>query len=169
MQMDKGFDTGDVILRKRFELDETINLQELHDFTARIGAELLLETVQSIESLPRFKQDESQATYAHKLTKEEGRINWSDSAIAIHRKMRGMTPWPGVYFEYNGNIIKIRQADYLPMLHDFKPGTVIDSNLRIACGFGFLSIRELQLAGKKPLSTQDFLLGFSIPEGSIVF
>jgi methionyl-tRNA formyltransferase len=171
MQMDEGLDTGDIILQEKFSMSKRITLHELHDRCAILGGELLLKALDKIDILPRIKQSETGVSYAHKLSKEEGKINWHESAYAIDCKIRGMNPWPGTYFEYNGKIIKILEATYDELDHKSAPGTVMqvdDQRLKIACGKGCLLIEKLQQQGKKILSATEFLFGTNIPIGTIM-
>jgi len=166
MQMDAGVDTGDIILEKHLNLSAKITLQELHDICAQIGSELLIEVLDNIDTLPRIKQSETGASYAPKLTKEEGRVNWQESAYRIECKVRGMNPWPGVYFEYEDRLIKILAANYVNLEHTLTPGTVMNKELHIACGEGVLVIEKLQQAGKKPLAVEEFIRGVPIQPGT---
>lgn len=168
MQMDEGLDTGDIILQKSFPLSPRITLAELHDKCAEYGADLLLEVVNNIDNLPRIPQVVEGITYAHKLTKEEGKINWQESAYKIDCRIRGMNPWPGVYFEYNSKIIKVLEAEYIRENSDFAPAIVINDKLYVACGAGVLIIKKLQQEGKKALNVEEFLRGVNIPVGTIL-
>ncbi|WP_342225227.1 methionyl-tRNA formyltransferase [Rickettsia endosymbiont of Urophora cardui] len=163
MQMDAGLDTGDILMKEDFELEDRITLQELHDKCASLGAELLIKTLANIDKIVPKPQSNEGVTYAHKLTKEEGRVNWQDSAYAINCKVRGMNPWPGVYFKYNDKTIKILEAEYSDEEHNFTPGTIINKKLEIACGKGILTIKKLQQEGKKVLNTEEFLRGVKTP------
>lgn len=191
IQMDEGIDTGDILLKEDLELNPRITLPELHDICAELGASLLIQTLDQITNLPKIKQSQDNSSYAKKLTKEEGRINWKESAWQIDCRIRGMNPWPGVFFEHDGKIIKILEAHSLndgdvsksnasKITLDTEPtpppssqnqlsatnaGLVLDDMLTIACGHGRLLITKLQQEGKKPLSTQEFLRGFSLPAG----
>ena len=169
MQMDEGFDTGDIILQQEFSIKPRITLQVLHDQCAIIGADLLIKVLNNIDNLPKIKQNNNGITYANKLRKEEGRINWADSAYKIDCKIRGMNPWPGVYFTYKEKIIKVLEADYSENDTGLPIGTVMDSSLTVACGKGSLIVKRLQLEGKRPLNTKEFILGFKIPVGAILY
>ncbi|WP_323737693.1 methionyl-tRNA formyltransferase [Candidatus Trichorickettsia mobilis] len=166
MQMDEGLDTGDIILQEKLALSPKITFSELHDQCAAIGARLLIKTLAEYTTLPKIPQDNNQIIYAHKLKKEESRINWEESADKLDCKIRGMNPWPGVYFEYKEKIIKILEADFDNQEHNFMPGTVVNNDLKIACGQGFLIIKKLQQAGKKVLMIKDFLRGEPILAGT---
>ena len=98
MQMDAGLDTGNVILSENLALAGDITLQALSELTSNIGAKLLLDVIENIATLPRIPQTEQGLTYAHKLEKTEGRIDWNKSSIEIDRQIRAFDPWPGSYF-----------------------------------------------------------------------
>ncbi|HJD56353.1 MAG TPA: methionyl-tRNA formyltransferase [Rickettsia endosymbiont of Pyrocoelia pectoralis] len=168
MQMDAGLDTGNILMKEDFDLEDGITLQRLHDKCANLGAELLIKTLANIDNIVPTPQSEEGVTYAHKLTKEEGRINWHDTAYAIYCKIKGMNPWPGVYFKYNDKMIKILEADYLDQPHDFMSGTIINKNLEIACGKGILRVKVLQQESKRALSTAEFLRGMNVLTEGVV-
>lgn len=168
MQMDEGFDTGDIILQHSFILPPRITLTLLHDQCAVIGSNLLLNVLDNIENLPRSAQSPENITYAPKLKKEEGKIDWCDSAYKIDCQIRGMNPWPGVYFEYNGKIIKILKAEYNNIDSQMLPGTVINDRLFVACGQGILMITALQQQGRKILGVDEFLRGEAILPGTML-
>lgn len=168
MQMDATLDTGDVILSADFPITEETTYSLLSDQCAEIGALLLDKTIHNIALLPRIPQNQEGVSYAHKLTKEEGEINWNKSAFEISCQVRGMNPWPGTFFNYNGQQIKVLAAKYTQLQHDFEPGYVIDKNLLVACKKGALQIIALQRLGGKKLLTSEFLKGFSITQGTIL-
>lgn len=168
MQMDAGLDTGDIILQEDFKLPERVSLPELHDKCAGIGADLLLKVLSEVETLPRTPQSAERITYAHKLTKPEGKIDWNDSARQIDCKIRGMNPWPGTYFEYDGKIIKVLQASFNDLEHNHKPGLIISDQLEVACNKGVLILEKLQLPSKAPLTASEFLRGFKMSKGILL-
>jgi methionyl-tRNA formyltransferase len=168
MQMDAGIDTGDILLQQDLVLPDRVSLSELHDVTAVIGADLLLKVLDNIDHIIPVKQLEEGVVYANKLSKEESLIDWSESAYMIDCKVRGMNPWPGVYFNYLGEQIKVLEATAIEYTHNLPFGTVIDDALLIACGEGALRIEKLQRPNKKILPATEFLLGFPIEIGSIL-
>lgn len=168
MKMDAGLDTGDILMREDFDLPERITLKDLHDKCANLGAKLLIKTLANIDDIVPTPQSNENITYAHKLIKEEGKIDWQLSAYSIDCKIRGMNPWTSVYFSYNGKTIKILEAEYTNTAHDFLPGTVINNKLEIACGKGVLVIKKLQQEGKRALNTEEFLRGMNIPAGVVL-
>lgn len=168
MQMDEGFDTGDIILQQKFPIPSRITLPILHDQAALLGADLLVKTLDNIDILPRIAQNTDGITYAHKLTKEHGRINWHEAAYNIDCKIRGMNPWPGVYFSYKGKIIKVLEAEYSEITSHLPAGTIISDRFEVACGRGSLIVKKLQQEGKKALDIEEFLRGTSLPIGALL-
>lgn len=160
MQMDEGLDTGDIILQEDFFIDSRISLQELHDKCAKIGAKLLCNVLDNIEGLPRIKQSDAGITYADKLTKEEGKIDWNLGAYEIDCKVRGMVFWPGAYFFLNDKMIKIIESEPVDIKHNNTPGSIISEQFKVACGNGSLIIKKLKPEGKQAMSGADFLRGF---------
>ena len=165
MQMDEGLDTGDILLQEEITIDHTITFTQLHDQAANIGAKLLIKVLDNLDDIHATPQSDKGLTYAHKLTKEDGRIDWSQSAFTIDCKIRGMNPWPGTFFEYNKECIKILDSTFTTESHSYAPGTVVDHNLSIACGEGILNIKMLQRPGKMGMKTSDFLKGYAIKQG----
>lgn len=160
MQMDEGLDTGDIILQENLLLDFRISLLELHDKCSIIGAKLLLEVLDNIDTLPRIPQNETtKVIYAHKLKKEEGEINWQDDAYLIDCKIRGMQPWPGVFFIHQGKNLQITKADYSDNNHDYPIGTIINDRFDVACGKGILHVKTVKPSGKKEMPAVDYLRG----------
>lgn len=139
---------------------------DLHDFTSSLGGKLLIEALYKLEegSLPPIKQI-GEATYAHKLTALEEKIDWGSSASAIHCKIRGLSPRPGAYFLYRGFKIKIITADFEAgqSAMQYPAGTVLDEELTIQCGEGILKPQLVQREGKKMIYAKAFLRGMSIP------
>lgn len=161
MQMDKGLDTGDILAIEKFSVGK-MTVGELHDKCAELGAKMTLDVVNNIENLKPQKQSEEGVTYAKKLTREDEKIDWNKSAEEIDNQVRGLNPFPGAYFEYNGEKIKVLAVDVVSGAG--KPGTVLDDVLTIACGSGAVRIQELQKPGKRVMSTKEFLNGSKIPK-----
>ncbi|MDP3533224.1 MAG: methionyl-tRNA formyltransferase [Alphaproteobacteria bacterium] len=167
MQMDEGLDTGAMLLKNSTPIDRK-NAQELHDELAQMGADLLMETLSKFDQLTPIIQPEEGVTYAHKLKKEQGEINWDQPAAMLEARIRAFTPWPGCYFEYLGEMIKILKARFISYEHNQLPGFVLDNQLTIACVQDALQILELQRPGKKPLKTEEFLRGINIEKGTLL-
>ncbi len=173
MIMDKGLDTGDILLTDRETISETDTAGSLHDRLARRGAALLGRTLAAFAdgSIKRTAQDGARATYAPLLKKTDGLIDWKRPAAAIEPFVRGMTPWPGAYTFWNGVRLKVFKTDLSSAPRDVAPGTVLASppgELVVAAGEGALSIREVQGASGSRLPVSEFLRGCRIRTGEIL-
>jgi methionyl-tRNA formyltransferase len=160
MKMDKGLDTGDVLAIEKFPLHDKITASELHDKCAEIGADMTLQVIDNIANITPVKQSEQGVTYAKKITSEDERINWNESATEIEQKIRGLNSYPGAYFLYNGEKIKVFEADVLQ--GKAEPGLVIDKQLSVGCGEGVLKVTKLQKQGKRAMTAKEFLNGSQI-------
>ncbi|AQS59051.1 methionyl-tRNA formyltransferase [Desulforamulus ferrireducens] len=174
MFMDEGMDTGDMILKKQLTIDHHDNVGVVHDRLAKMGAELLVETLELLEhnKAPRQPQDHSQATYAPMLKKEHELIDWHKSAPAIHNHVRGMNPWPGTYTLWQGKVLKIWRTD-IPQTREINslPGTVLEESsagILVQTGQGQILIQELQLQGGKRMEVGEFLKGKKLTPGTIL-
>lgn len=172
MIMDKGMDTGDILLMQETPVHETDNAQTLHDTLSEMGGALVLETLKRLEenTLLPVPQDHSQATYAGKLKKEEGLIHWEQSATTLFNQVRGLTPWPGSYTLFNKKRLRIIKAEVATGSPDDKPGQVArvtDMGIEVGTGDGRLVITELQPEGKKSMSAKSFLAGHKIEQGTL--
>ena len=171
MQMDAGLDTGDMLLVKRFSIPDGMNAGELHDALAEIAKPMIIETLQRLKdgTVKPVKQPSGGITYAHKILKEEYRINWKEPAGAIRNKVLGLAPSPSAYFIYKGEMIKVLDAVAQDSeTRNQKPGTVLDAQLTVSCGEGALKPSRLLRPGKKPMLAEDFLKGYPIPQGKVV-
>ena len=168
MKMDEGLDTGDIIDVEEITLDKKETGGSLFDKLAQLGGELILKTLQNLEfgNATFIKQDDSKSTYAKKMTKDLGCIDFAKDAESIERLIRGLNPWPSAFTHLNGKVMKIWDADVVDMSGE--PGVVIcedKESFVIATGDKALKVNELQLEGKKRMKASDFLNGRSI-EGS---
>jgi methionyl-tRNA formyltransferase len=169
MQMEEGLDAGPVLQQFECEIKTTDTGQILHDRLARISAD---EIVQVLENLQEGKfvphpQDESQVSYAKKITKQEANINWQESAEEIERMIRAFNTWPVAYTFFEQIRLRIWQAEVSDTVSDKPPGSIISNNkqsIEVATGRGALSIISLQLAGGKVISAQDFLNAHDVSE-----
>lgn len=174
-------DTGKVILQAKTPISESDNAGTVHDRLMTIGAELVKNTVDliidnKVESTPQHEMYRSEAELkdAPKIFKDTCRIDWYKSAFEIHNLIRGLSPYPASWTEMSisseeTSIIKIYQSSYTKESHSLTPGTIITDNkheLSIACKDGFIHIEQLQLPGKKAMSTDDLLRGYKIAENS---
>ena len=169
MQMDKGMDTGDVILREAFSIPDDMTASMLHDEAAKIGSSLIIETLKQIESgtAIRTKQSEIGVTHAGKISRDDEKIDWNKSSYLVNCQIRTFSPRPGAYFTYNGENIKVLKASYDDSYtHNAEAGSVLDDDLSIACGTGILRPELLQREGRKMIYRDAFLRGFVIQKGS---
>ena len=173
MQMAKGMDTGDILLQKEVVLDEKETGGSLFDRLMETGAELIVEVLPKIEAgeLTPVVQKEELATYAGKITKDMGNIDFAKSAVTIERLIRGLNPWPSAFTHYKGKILKIWEADVVSECANAEnpvPGTVIamdKESFTLATGEGVLRIRSLQPEGKKRMSCAEFMRGYEVKVG----
>src|SRR6478752_7175695 len=166
MYMDEGLDTGDILLQRTTEIRPDDTGRSLHERLAQIAPEALVESLRMLDknSAPRISQDNMQAISAPKLKREHGRIDWSELAEAIERKIRAFNPWPGAFTEIGGQNLKIFSASVVDLSGE--PGEILRSQgqLVIAAGKGALSLGDVQLEGKRRMSAAEFLRGY----GSLV-
>jgi methionyl-tRNA formyltransferase len=162
MYMDQGLDTGDILLQHKLDVLPTDTGGSLHERLAQIAPEALLESLRMLErnSAPQIPQDNAHATSAPKLKREHGRIDWSELAEAIERKIRAFNPWPGAFMEIGGRNLKIFSASVVDLSGE--PGEILKSEneLVIAAGKGALLLGEVQLEGKRKMSAAEFLRGY---------
>ncbi len=171
MFLDTGVDTGDMLHKAATTITPQDTAATLHDRLAELGGTVLIETLQALEAktLTPQPQDHNQATHAPLLQKQDGRINWQDSAEAIEARVRAMTPWPGAFTKFNDKPLKIHRAQIVNRQTDAKPGSVLTSfpdELWVATGQGVLSILELQGASGKRLKAKEFLCGCKMAAGT---
>ncbi|MGC1322240.1 MAG: methionyl-tRNA formyltransferase [Candidatus Udaeobacter sp.] len=161
MHMDEGLDTGEILLQRSVEILPNDTGGSLHDRLAQIAPEALLESLQLVAAgnAPRIAQDNARATYAPKLKREHGLIDWSESAEAIVRKIRAYNPWPGAFMKVDRQNLKIFSASVVDL--NGQPGEILrnDKDLIVATGKGALSLSEVQLEGKRRMTAAEFLRG----------
>ena len=161
MYMAEGLDTGDILLQRSVEILPNDTGGSLHDRLAQVAPEALLESLQLVAAAnaPRIPQDNAFATYAPKLKREHGQIDWSESAEAIERKVRAYNPWPGAFMKVDGQNLKVFSASVVDL--NGEPGEILrsDKDLIIATGKGALSLTEVQLEGKRRMIAAKFLRG----------
>lgn len=179
MQMDAGIDTGDMLYKKEIAIGDEDTFETLHDKLMVLGGEAIVEALCLLEEgkLVPEKQNEEESSHVTLITKSMGQIDFTKDALTIDRLIRGMNPWPSAYTSYKGKQLKIWKA--LPIdaetakeyAADAKPGSVVKvakDSFTIATGNGCLQILELQLEGKKRMSTHDFLLGVKVTVGEML-
>ena len=169
MQMDAGLDTGNIVSEHRYSVQSTDTAADVHDALAHIGAQAVVADLQRLQQEGRLKsipQPENGVTYAQKLNKEEARIDWSEPARFIERKIRAFNPVPAAWTEYQGKPLKIWRAEVADL--NGVPGTVLQcrsDGLIVACGQQALKITELQPAGGKRMDIAAFAAGNRIEAG----
>jgi methionyl-tRNA formyltransferase len=171
MRMAEGLDTGPVAMAERLPIASDMTAGELHDALAPLGADLMVRALGALErgTLQLTPQSEEGVTYAAKIDKSETRIDWTKSWKAVHDHCRGLSPFPGAWFELPG-----AQPARIKVLRTARgessgaPGTVLDDNLTIACGEGTVRLLEIQRAGRQPIKAQDFLRGTAVAPGTVL-
>jgi methionyl-tRNA formyltransferase len=164
MQMEAGLDTGPMLLHQSVPITPETTTANLHDTLAAIGAKLILDVLSSPP--PPLPQVEADATYAPKLSREDGRIDWARPAEIIDRQVRAFDPWPGTFTTLAGSPLKILAAR--PAEGFGAPGTVLDAALTIACGNDAIRPTRVQLPGRGALDTDAFLRGHPVPPGTVL-
>jgi methionyl-tRNA formyltransferase len=169
MKMEEGLDTGPIAMAERVPIEADATAGDLHDRLARLGADLTVRALGAIErgSLTLTPQPQAGITYASKIGKDETRIAWARPWQEVHDHVRGLSPFPGAWFELAGEGAPVR----IKVLRTTRgegagaPGTVLDDQLTVACGEGAVRILELQRAGRQPMQAQEFLRGTSVAAG----
>lgn len=163
--LQKSIDTGNIILQKEIKIEDSDNAGTLHDKLSLIGAQAVLETVRMIESgnLETFSQDESLATGAPKIFKEDCRINWKHSSRAIRNLIRGLSPQPGAYSKLDNKIFKIFSAELTSIPSNSEPGVLLIQNkkLYVNTSDNLLELTEVQPEGKRKLTSLEFINGIN--------
>ena len=167
MRMAEGLDTGPVALAERLAVGADMTAGELHDVLARLGADLMVRALGALErgTLQLTPQPDEGVAYAAKIDKGETRIDWTKPWKAVHDHCRGLSPFPGAWFELPG-------AGRIKVLRTTRgegsgaPGTVLDEHLTIACGEGAVRLLEVQRAGKQPMKAEEFLRGSKVAKGT---
>jgi methionyl-tRNA formyltransferase len=164
MYVAEGLDTGAILLRRKIDISPTDTGGSLHDRLAQIAPDALFDALRMLAKgiAPRIPQDNTLATYAPKLTRDDGRIDWSESAEVIERKIRAFNPWPGAFMKLDRRNLKIFSASIADLSGE--PGEILRSEkeLVIAAGNGAVSLGEVQLEGKRQMSAAEFLRGHRV-------
>ena len=163
-------DTGDILFSERVKIDEKDSAGDLHDKLMNVGAGLLVKTVKAIESgdykeIPQNKIGEEVLKSAPKIFREDCQIEWNQPAITIYNHIRGLSPYPAAFCLFHGKTLKIYKAEIEYSKHQSQPGsfqTDHKTTLKFACTDGFISVKELQLEGKKKMKTDEFLRGIRL-------
>jgi methionyl-tRNA formyltransferase len=166
MQMAEGLDTGAMLLKDRLPITNTTTAQGLHDELAAMGARLTLQALDDVFAgkMKPVPQVEDEATYAQKLTRGDGRIDWRQSAVVIERRGRALQPWPGCFFMLGDEAIKVLSAEIIEDKSGM-PGTLLDNKFTVACGEGALRLTKIQRSGKDATDGASFLRGMRMDVG----
>jgi methionyl-tRNA formyltransferase len=174
MYVSRKMDSGPVILQKELKIEDSDTAITIEDKLRLLGADLLMDALKIIDerNYKLLEQDEDKVILAPKLRKEDGLIDWSAPAAAIHNQVRGVLPWPGAFTFFRGKMLKIFQTEVLPIFPNHKPvpGEVVRADkhgIVVACGRGFLSLKELQLEAGKRMPAQSFIVGHKIKTGDV--
>jgi methionyl-tRNA formyltransferase len=168
MKMDAGLDTGAVAMAGRIAIAPDMTAGELHDALARLGGDLMMRALAALErgSLTLTPQLQEGVTYAEKITNAETRIDWAKPWNEVHNHIRGLSPFPGAWFELGG--VRVKALRSTKGEGSGRPGTALDDELTIACGTGAVRLTQVQRAGKQPMSAKDFLRGTPVTAGAKV-
>ncbi len=164
MQMDAGLDTGAILISQTIAITATTTSAMLHDQLADIGADLIVRVLADPPT-PR-PQPEEGATYAPKLTRNDGRIDWTKPANDIDRQIRAFDPWPGTFTVLGDYTLKVLAA--VPAEGSGSPGAVLDNSFTVACGDGAIRLTRLQLPGRSAQPADAFLRGHPVPPGTVL-
>ena len=166
MQMDEGLDTGAMMMREAMPIAADATTGELHDALAAMGARLMPVALAAADrgTLMPTPQPAEGVTYAEKISKSESRIDWSRPARDVHNHIRGLSPFPGAWFEFDGMRIKVLRSTLASGAG--VPGTMLDDRLTIACGDGAIRLVQIQRAGKHPMQADEFLRGTPVRAGT---
>ncbi|HQA48325.1 MAG TPA: methionyl-tRNA formyltransferase, partial [Bacillota bacterium] len=173
MYMDKGMDTGDILLQRETEIGENETAGELHERLAALGADLLLETLEGLQrnEVERKAQDHSAATYAPQLVRENGRVDWNLDAKSIYNIIRGTNPWPGCYTVYKGERMKLWEAKVLEQKSRGTAGKVLEAGhggMLVQAGSGTLLVTKIQMPSSRVMTVDEYLRGNSLETGYIL-
>lgn len=164
MKMDEGLDTGPALLRKDMTIETGTTAGELHDMIAADAAPMVLEVLKNIESITPEAQSEEGVTYAAKISKAEATIDWSRPAEELLHHIHGLSPFPGAYFTYQGESIKVLKAALAQ--GNGAAGSMLNDTGMVACGTGALQLVQVQRAGKKAMPMEEMLRGLTLPKGT---
>jgi len=161
MQMEAGLDTGPVLLSQAIPIGPEDTAGDLHDSLSRMGARLIVRALSDLDDLRPVPQPDAGVTYAEKIDKAEARIDWSRPSAGVDRQIRGLSPFPGAWFDTGSERIKVLRSR---VAHGSGPAGTVLSDTTVACGAGAVELTELQRSGKRPMKAEEFLRGMSLPD-----
>lgn len=161
MQVVEALDAGAMYLKGEIAIDSEMTVGILHDKMAELGAKLIVDVLDKLDSIIPVPQDESLVTYAAKIEKSESLLDWMQEAVVLERKIRAFNPYPATYFEHNGERFKLLKARVVSD-KELEPGEIFEDGKRliIGCGKGALEILQIQRQGKKAMATEELLRGY---------
>jgi len=171
MQMEQGLDTGPILASRGVPISGETTGESLHHSLAHLGAGMIVETINAldkggIQSLP---QPTNGVSYAQKLSREDGHLDWTRPADELELQIRALYPWPGAWSEIANQRIKVFEANVVDTNSQLaKPGTTVDENLTIACGRGCLQLKRIQKSGKRVMKASEYVKGSPVPKGTIL-
>jgi methionyl-tRNA formyltransferase len=170
MQMEAGLDTGPIVMTERAPIGRDMTAGELHDQLAAVGADLMACALDGLErgTLRAKRQPEAGVTYAAKIDRAETRIDWQLPCRLVHDHIRGLSPFPGAWFEFplDGKPVRVKVLRTTAAPGDGEPGALLDDCFTIACGEGAIRVLELQRAGGRPMAAEEFLRGLPLEPGT---
>jgi methionyl-tRNA formyltransferase len=168
MQTDPGLDTGPIVLQERLGIGPDETSLELAPRLSELGARLILEAIQNVETLERIPQDDSDATLARLLDKDDGRVRWNESARAIYDRFRGVAGWPGTFFEYDGRLVKAHEVRVVSA--SGRAGEVLEvrETVTVAALEGAIELRVVQPEGKPRMNAGDWARGYRLKPGTVL-
>ena len=171
MYIDIGLDTGDMILKTEVKIEDDDTRETLHDKLAEAGGKLVVQTLEQIEkgTAPRISQNESEATFTRQIKKEDGLINWTNSAVQIKNQIRGFNPWPGAFTFYGDKMLKLWKVEEESFSQMAESGTIIRADTKngliVSTGKGALKILELQPEASRRMTAEEYLIGHTVMAG----
>ncbi|QPC81553.1 methionyl-tRNA formyltransferase [Phototrophicus methaneseepsis] len=170
MLMDAGLDTGPMLSKRPIPITEVETGESLHDKMAALGAELLIDTIPgyldgSIQPQP---QDDSLSTYAPQISRDDGRINWNDTALEIERRVRAFTPWPGTFTYWDDKQLKVHSGLVIDGTAQIGQVVATGDTIAVGTGEGLFALGDIQIAGKKRIPVIDFVNGYADFVGSVL-
>lgn len=167
MQMEAGLDTGPVLLTQTTDISAADTTGVLHDRLSLLGRDAILSVLDKDVSMPAVAQPEDGVTYAAKIDKAEAAVDWALPATEVDRQIRGLSPFPGAWSVMEGQRVKLLMSRVVDGADSRSAGTVLNADLRVACGTGAVDLLRLQRAGKGAMEPLEFLRGFPIAKGAV--